>query len=864
MADSPETDAIEKTPEELAADAEHAKVAASEELAAQDAENVVAATKAKKNKGSADYGAEDITVLEGLEAVRKRPGMYIGSTGPRGLHHLVYEVVDNSVDEALAGYCTEIEVTIHPDNSVTVKDNGRGIPVAVQKQTGRPAAEVVMTVLHAGGKFGDGGGYKVSGGLHGVGISVVNALSETVDLEIHLDGKIHTQSYDRGIPRADLKSGGSSKETGTQVTFLPDADIFETLEFDYTTLQTRLREMAFLTRGLRITLTDERGEGRSDSFKFDNGIRDFIEYLHSTGSKDPIHKKIVYFSDETENEEVEIALQWNDSYQESLLSFANNINTHDGGTHLSGFRSALTRTMNAYAREKGMLKEGKDKNLEGEDIREGITAIISVKLQEPQFEGQTKGKLGNPNIEGFVQKATNEKLAEFLEENPKEAKAVLTKAIEASRARMAARKARDLTRRKSALENSALPGKLADCSVRDPALAELFIVEGDSAGGSGKQGRDRNTQAILPLRGKIINVEKARTDKVLANNEIQALITAIGTGIGGEFDLESLRYHKIILMTDADVDGAHIRTLALTFFFRHCKDLITGGYIYIAKPPLYKLKVSGKDRYVEKEQELEEVLLTNKYEKFKITEIADRGASDAALKKKNTKPKSMELTEARWQRFSKLLKQHQGWSTVLRAEYGHEVVDFLERSSIVATGLTSAEDVVKFATNGKDDTASVLVELVRENDVELTLRAVETETGHAQVHSLSRTLFEGKEFREFVRAQTTLTELVGELPVEVELDGSFEIARSYEELRQKVIKLASKGVAISRFKGLGEMNADQLAETTMNRETRTLAQVTIEDAAAAEEMFATLMGDKVEPRKAFIDEHAKEAVNIDV
>ncbi|MBI4897807.1 MAG: DNA topoisomerase (ATP-hydrolyzing) subunit B [Actinobacteria bacterium] len=804
--------------------------------------------KKKKNTGSADYGAQDITVLEGLEAVRKRPGMYIGSTGPRGLHHLVYEVVDNAVDEALAGFCTEINVTIHPDNSITVSDNGRGIPTDIQKQTGRPAAEVVLTVLHAGGKFGDGGGYKVSGGLHGVGVSVVNALSESLELTIHRDGKIWQQGYERGVPCADLKSTGKADDTRTTISFMPDDEIFETLEFDYTTLQTRLREMAFLTKGLKITLHDERAEGREDVFQYENGIQDFIAYLHSTGTKEPLHKKIVYFHEETANEEVEIALQWNDSYQESLLSFANNINTHDGGTHLSGFRSALTRTMNAYARSAGLLKE-KDKNLEGEDLREGITAIVSVKLQDPQFEGQTKGKLGNPQIEGLVQQVTNRRLAEFLEENPKEGKAVLSKAIDAARAREAARKARDLTRRKSALENSALPGKLADCSVKDPALAELFIVEGDSAGGSGKQGRDRNTQAILPLRGKIINVEKARTDKVLANLEIQALITAIGTGIGGEFDLESLRYHKIILMTDADVDGAHIRTLALTFFFRHTKDLINGGYIYIAKPPLYKVKISGKDRYVEKEVELEEVLLANKYEKITITDV---------------KGKKLDLTEARWHRFTKLLRQHQGWSTVLRAEYGHEAIDFLERSKIVADALIDPDEVIKYAQNGKEDDSSMIVEFVREDPVELTIRGVERATGHAQVHRLSRTLFESREFREFVKAQGSLTELVGQLPVEVELDGSFEHAVSYEELRQKVLKLAGKGVAISRFKGLGEMNAEQLAETTMNRETRTLQQVTIEDATAAEEMFATLMGDKVEPRKAFIDEHAKEAVNIDV
>ena len=867
MAKSP-TKKSEELTEQAAADAaaevaaeptENGAVSGSEQEAAAEGETKAAAAekstakggsgkRARPRSGSSDYGAQDITVLEGLEAVRKRPGMYIGSTGPRGLHHLVYEVVDNAVDEALAGFCTEIDVTIHPDNSISVSDNGRGIPTDIQKQTGRPAAEVVLTVLHAGGKFGDGGGYKVSGGLHGVGVSVVNALSEWLDLTIYRDGKIWKQSYDRGVPRADLKAVGETDRTGTTVTFLPDDEIFETLEFDYTTLQTRLREMAFLTKGLKIRLCDERSGGREDVFRYEDGIKDFIAYLHSQGTKEPLHKKIIYFHEETDSEEVEVALQWNDSYQETLLSFANNINTHDGGTHLSGFRSALTRTMNAYARQAGLLKE-KDKNLEGEDLREGLTAIVSVKLQEPQFEGQTKGKLGNPQIEGLVQQVTNRRLAEFLEENPKEARVILNKAIDAARAREAARKARDLTRRKSALENSALPGKLADCSVKDPALAELFIVEGDSAGGSGKQGRDRNTQAILPLRGKILNVEKARTDKVLANQEIQALITAIGTGIGSEFDLDSLRYHKIILMTDADVDGAHIRTLALTFFFRHTRELINGGYVYIAKPPLYKVKIGGKDRYVEKESELEEVLLGNKYEKFIVRDRVG---------------KELKLTEARWHRLSKLLKQHHGWSTALRADYGHEAIDFLERSSIVADALTSAESVIKFAKNGKDGAGTMDVEFVREDPLEITLKGVERGTGHAQVHRLPRRIFESREFGEFVKVQGALTELVGELPVEVELDGNFETAASYQEVRQKVMKLAGKGVPISRFKGLGEMNAEQLAETTMNRETRTLQRVTIEDAAAAEEMFATLMGDKVEPRKAFIDEHAKEAVNIDV
>ena len=500
---------------------------------------------AAKGKQSNGYGAEDITVLEGLEAVRKRPGMYIGSTGPRGLHHLIYEVMDNSVDEALAGECDQVEIAIHPDSSVTVTDNGRGIPVDVMKKEKKPAAEVVLTVLHAGGKFGDGGGYKVSGGLHGVGVSVVNALSEILDLTIWRQGHEWTQTYERGTPKAALKKGKKTDEHGTRITFAPDPEIFEEIEYDRAVLEQRFREMAFLTRGLKIDFVDDRGEGFKDSFKYDGGIRDFVTYLHSQGTRDPLHRKIVYLSDSNDVGEVEVAMQWNSSYQETLLSFANNINTHEGGSHLSGFRSALTRTLNAYARQKGLLKEKED-NLQGEDVREGLTAIISVKVPDPQFEGQTKTKLGNPPVEGFVQAAVNKGLAEFLEENPSEGKRIITKAVEASRAREAARKARDLTRRKSALENSTLPGKLADCSVRDPALAELFVVEGDSAGGSAKQGRDRNTQAVLPLRGKIINAEKNRIDKVLSNVEIQALITAVGTGIKEEFDLENARYHKVV------------------------------------------------------------------------------------------------------------------------------------------------------------------------------------------------------------------------------------------------------------------------------------------------------------------------------
>ncbi len=542
---------------------------------------------ARKTESTGSYDAQDITVLEGLEAVRKRPGMYIGSTGVRGLHHLVYEVVDNSVDEALAGHCSRVVVIVHADNSITVDDDGRGIPVAMHEKEGRPALEVVLTVLHAGGKFGDGGGYKVSGGLHGVGVSVVNALSEELDVQVRRDGHLHTQRYARGAPQTALEKGEKTSATGTSITFVPDAEIFEETVFDFSILEQRLRETAFLTRGLKIALADERGEGQTVEFQYDGGIEDFVSYLNE--NKEPIQKKVIYFEDEGSEGAVEVAMQWNGSYQESVFSFANNINTHEGGSHLSGFRSALTRTLNKYARDKGELKE-KDDNLSGEDVREGLTAVISAKLSDPQFEGQTKTKLGNPGMQGFVESIVNAKLAEFLEENPQEARAVIRKAVQASQARAAARKARDLTRRKSALENSRLPGKLADCSVKDPSLAEIFVVEGDSAGGSAKQGRDRHTQAVLPLRGKILNVEKARIDKVLQNNEIQALITAIGTGVRDEFDIERARYHKVILMTDADVDGAHIRTLVLTLLFREMQELIDAGYVYIAKPPLYKLK----------------------------------------------------------------------------------------------------------------------------------------------------------------------------------------------------------------------------------------------------------------------------------
>jgi len=800
-------------------------------------------------RADASYDAQDITVLEGLEAVRKRPGMYIGSTGVMGLHHLVYEVVDNSVDEALAGFCTEVSVTIHPDNSVTVVDNGRGIPVAMHEKEGRPAVEVVLTVLHSGGKFGDGGGYKVSGGLHGVGVSVVNALSERLTVEIRRDGYVWSQDYSRGAPQGELQRGeqlAPGAPTGTTITFLPDADIFESLDFDFRTLEERLRETAFLTRGLHISIVDERAEGHSAEFRYEGGIEDFVAYLNE--NKDTVHRKVVFFAGESEEGAVEVAMQWNSSYQESIHSFANNINTSEGGSHMSGFRSALTRTLNKYARDHGLLKEKED-NLSGEDVREGLTAVISVKLRDPQFEGQTKTKLGNPGIAGFVESIVNSGLGEFLEENPSEARAVIMKSVQAQRAREAARKARDLTRRKSALENSTLPGKLADCSVKDPSLAELFVVEGDSAGGSAKQGRDRNTQAVLPLRGKILNVEKSRIDKVLQNTEIQALITAIGTGVRDEFNIENARYHKVVLMTDADVDGAHIRTLVLTLLFREMEELIKAGYVYIAKPPLYKLKQGSRERYIEKEAELEEILLTDKWERL---QIADRHGAQ------------FKLTDNRWQRFTRLLKQYEGWASSLRAAHGHDMVQFLEESTLLSERVTDAEQAIELLSREGLEGETHATELLETDPLELRVKAVETRTGFARTHRIKRTLFDSQEYRQLAAVHQQLIELAGTPAFEVALGDAHESAPSFEALRQAVLSVAQKGVKLQRFKGLGEMNAEQLGETTMAPQSRTLAQVTLEDAASADRIFSMLMGDQVEPRRAFIEDNARAVVNLDV
>src|SRR5437870_4845871 len=622
----------------------------------------------------AAYTAKDITVLEGLEPVRKRPGMYIGSTGSRGLHHLVYEVVDNSVDEALADRATLVEVTLHPDNSVTVRDDGSGIPVgAMADQGGLSALTVVLTKLHAGGKFG-GQGYKVSGGLHGVGVSVVNALSEYLVAEVHRDGKIWRQEFARGEPTTDLKKIGPTKETGTTITFFPDSEIFEEVEWSSDTLEQRLRETAFLTRGLRIVLTDERAGGEQVEFHYEGGIRDFVAYVNE--NKDPIHKHVIFIEGESEQGLVEVAMQWNTKYIESVYSFANNINTHEGGSHLSGFKAALTGTLNKYARSMDLLKE-KEENLEGEDVREGLAAVISVKLAEPQFEGQTKTKLGNPGVRGLVEQAVNAKLGQFLEENPTDAKQIIQKTISAARARQAARKARELTRRKGAF-GGGMAKKFADCQIRDPELTEVFIVEGDSAGGLAKQARDKSNQAILPLRGKIINSEKNRLNKVLSNAEIQSLVQVIGTSIGDEFDIAKLRYNRIIVMTDADVDGAHIRTLVLTFLYRHMPELFDRGHVYIAVPPLYLVKLGNQQTYLEKETQLEELLIRERF-----PEIAIESRDGTAIK----------FTETRYGRFQRALSEFEGWSARLRSDFGHDAADFVVTHRLVESDADTPQAV---------------------------------------------------------------------------------------------------------------------------------------------------------------------------
>jgi DNA gyrase subunit B len=771
--------------------------------------------------------------------------MYIGSTGQSGLHHLVYEVVDNAVDEAMAGFNDSIDVTIHPDNSVTVIDRGRGIPVDVMPDSGLSAMTVVLTKLHAGGKFG-GEGYKVSGGLHGVGVSVVNALSEWLVAEVNRDGKTYRQEFARGIPQGDVEVSDAPGVggTGTTISFLPDSEIFDETELSAQIVVQRLRETAFLTRGLRISITDERAGGEHVEFHYEGGIKDFVAYTNE--SKDTVHRHIFYTENETDAGVAEVAMQWNTSYQESIFSFANNINTREGGTHMQGFRSALTRTLNKYARDKGLLKE-KDENLEGEDVREGLAAVVSVKLQNPQFEGQTKGKLGNPPIAGLVEATVNAGLTEFLEENPTDARQIVAKAIAASRARLAARKARELTRRKSALESMSLPGKLADCSINDPEAAELFIVEGDSAGGSAKQGRDRGYQAILPLRGKIINSEKNRISKVLSNTEIQAIITAIGTSISEEFDIEKLRYHRVIVMTDADVDGSHIRTLILTFLYRQMPELIARGHIYIAVPPLYKVKLGQQDYYFEKDAQLEDLLARERIPQVVVT---DRTGAE------------VKFTETRWARFSKEITQYEGYSARLREDFGIPAVELMIQHRLVEHEIEQPADIARaigeIAPNGYE------LASLEPGESAFRVRLIQTETGTSRNISVPDELLASPIYAHVRRAYAKLSDIVGLPPFKVTVGKEVEEAETYDALRTKVLDAAKQGIQLSRFKGLGEMNAEQLWETTMDPSKRLLLRVDVEDAAAADHLFSTLMGDQVEPRRAFIEQNARDVKFLDV
>ena len=844
----------------------------------------------------ADYGADKIKVLEGLEAVRKRPAMYIGSTGAPGLHHLVYEVVDNSIDEALAGFCDQINVTLHIDNSVTVVDNGRGIPTD-QHTSGRSAAEVVLTVLHAGGKF-DNDSYKVSGGLHGVGVSVVNALSETLDLEIWRNGQVYKQSYERGVPAADIELTGTTKKRGTKITFKPDAQIFETIEYSFDTLAQRLRELAFLNGGVTITIDDER-DGKSHKFLYEGGINAFVQYLNQ--NKTGVNDKPIYMHGDKDGIDVEIALQWNDGYSETVYSFANNINTHEGGTHLSGFRSALTRTINFYVGKNNLAKDLKDANIGGDDIREGLTAVISVKIPRPQFEGQTKTKLGNTEVKGIVEAIVNDKLGAFLEENPAVAKRIINKAIDAARAREAARKARDLVRRKGALDNSALPGKLADCQERDPSLCEIYIVEGESAGGSAKQGRDRKFQAILPIKGKILNVEKARFDKMLGSDEIKTMIAALGCGIGQEdFDIAKLRYHRVIIMTDADVDGSHIRTLLLTFFYRQMRALIENGYVYIAQPPLFRAKRGRSEVFIRDERALETWLMKRAVESrvlvlpdgieisgeqlerrlekliafrkyLQIVErrgptrdvvlaLLDRSANEKGFFSDQPRVETLAAALASPMRTATVQQdeEHQAFAVALEDRSGgyprhHRIDQDFVTTSEFRTLAMSYQDV-------KGIRAPMLVKTLAAAEQEEvtaddtgTAAANDTAIGGAPLDEATKLAAEPK----------SLDASAAPKAPPAGRDAEVRIG-SLDELVEFFTAAGKKGVAVNRYKGLGEMNPDTLWDTTMNPATRTLAQVMAEDHMEADLMFTTLMGDQVEPRRKFIEDNALDVKNLDI
>jgi len=791
------------------------------------------------------YTAEDIKVLKGLDAVRKRPGMYIGDTDDvSGLHHMVYEVVDNAIDEALAGYADKVQVTIHVDNSVTVEDNGRGIPVDLHKEEGRSAAEVIMTELHAGGKF-DNNSYKVSGGLHGVGVSVVNFLSEWLELEIHRDGNTYRQRFERGVPVMPLEKGEKTADRGTKVTFKSDATIFSVTEMNYETLSQRLRELAFLNSGVFITIKDDRTEKHHD-FCYQGGIVSFVKDLNK--NKTPLHDEPIFIRDEKDGEQVEIALQWNDGYTENIYTFTNTIKNTDGGTHLVGFKGAMTRTVNKYMTDQGVLEKLK-LALEGDDIREGLTAVISIKIRDPKFSSQTKDKLVSSHVKTWVEQVVNERLAEYFEENPREARRITDKIVEAARAREAARKARELTRRKGALDSASLPGKLADCSERDPRFCEIYFVEGDSAGGSAKQGRDRRFQAILPLKGKILNVEKARLDKMLSSEEIRLMITALGTGIGREdFDIAKLRYHKIIIMTDADVDGSHIRTLILTFFFRHMRETIDRGHLFIAQPPLYKISQGKKDTYLKDESEKTRFLLNRIAESVEITPQAGMSIRGEAL-------------ISMLQRMDDY-RSH-GRKLVARG-VPRQALDIL-----LAEGMI---DRAALADRAKQD--GVAAALTRHGFEHVTVTTdPETEAtviqfqvgsnGSGKKATINASLLGEYEFRQMAKAYEQLSAF-GLPPYAVKHGDDTLSFTTTDDLLDQVFKIAEKGLTIQRYKGLGEMNPEQLWDTTMNPETRRLLQVTIEDAVGAEELFTILMGDQVEPRRVFIQDNALEVKNLDI
>jgi DNA gyrase subunit B len=791
-----------------------------------------------ENRIEGVYTAEDIKILKGLSAVRKRPAMYVGSTGPEGLHHLVYEVVDNSVDESLAGFCTHINVTLHRDGSCTVEDDGRGIPTGPHPgdPEGRSAAEIVLTELHAGGKF-ESKAYKISGGLHGVGVSVVNALSEWLDLEIRQDGKLFQQRFERGKAVAPLTVAGKTRRRGTTITFKPDPEVFESTELSYEVLSQRLREMAFLNSGLRIAIHDERTDKKHD-FLYKGGITSFVEHLNK--NKTLLHPKPVCISGEKEGISVEIALQYNDGYAESIYTFANNINTREGGTHLVGFKSALTRTANNYASSM-KVKE----SISGEDIREGLTAVVSVKLPNPQFEGQTKMKLGNSEVKWTVESIVNDILGRHFEENPSVARKIIEKALQASRAREAARKARELTRRKSPLEDMGLPGKLADCSEKDPALSEIFIVEGDSAGGSAKQGRDRRNQAILPLRGKILNVEKARFDKMLTSEEIRVLISALGTSIGPEeFDIGKARYHKVILMTDADVDGAHIRTLLLTFFFRQMPELIEKGYLYIAQPPLYKLKKGRTEKYIQNDEELMDMLFELASEELEVP-----------MKGKRVKGKALVPHLRRLSEFEKLL----GWFARRRKD--PEVLRLMLLRGIDKEALKDRGALAAFLEEIKALMPDASVTEISRNEEHQSYSAEVRR--HNWRTAVDVSFIGTPEYRNLVELHSVVRDL-GKPPYAVKAKDAELAIRDSSALLEYVLSAAKKGLSIQRYKGLGEMNPHQLWETTMDPDKRTLLQVSIDDSVEADEIFTVLMGDSVEPRKEFITKHALEARNIDI